>query len=222
MSKNQKETVVILHGIGMSAMRMLTLEWGLRHYGYAVINLSYPSLRKNIATCARIVAKKIDEKLKNKDAVTHIVTHSMGGLVAMELLQQNLIKNPGRIVMVAPPFGGSEVADLLAQNFFYRHFYGPAGQELTTAHRKPLRQPAPKGLEIGIIAGSRAYEYPFFLSTMRPAGVHDGLVSLDSTRIEGLKDHITIRTSHSFLIELSASQAAHFLKHGCFNHKNQA
>ena len=38
-----------------------------------------------------------------------------------------------RVVMLGPPNGGSEVADLLKNVAPYRAFYGPAGQQLGTS-----------------------------------------------------------------------------------------
>lgn len=218
MSAEAKELAVILHGIGMSPLRMAWLDIALRRAGFEVLNLGYPSLRKDIAACAEFAAAKIAERQTRKPSLkTHFVTHSMGSLVALELLQQNSVTNMGRAVLIAPPYRGSEVADLLAQNFLYRRLFGPAGQQLTTQYRGSVEYKIPEGLEIGVIAGTRAWEYPFFLSTMRHTGAHDGLVSLNSTKIPGVKDHISIRMSHSFLLEKSAVEAVHFLRQGRFS-----
>lgn len=217
--ETKKDLVVILHGIGMTPLRMIWLSWRLKMAGYETLNLSYPSLKKDISGCAMVAMDKIERRVHDNGVKIHIVGHSMGGLVALELLQQNKIKNIGRAVMIAPPFWGSEVADKLFQNYFYKLFFGPAGQQLTTAFRKTCPNTIPAGVEVGVIAGARAYEYPFFLKVMRPSGVHDGLVSLKSTQINGIKDSVTIRASHSFLIEISASQTVHFLKHGRFQSK---
>jgi hypothetical protein len=56
---------------------------------------------------------------------------------------------------------------------------------------------------------------------MKPTGTHDGLVSLASTQVPGIKDHITIRMSHSFLLEKSAAEMVHFLTHGRFSAKSE-
>ncbi|PZQ44841.1 MAG: alpha/beta hydrolase [Micavibrio aeruginosavorus] len=219
MNENpSKDLVVILHGIGMTPLRMAWLDFGLRHAGFETLNLGYPSLKKDIAACAAFAADKINARKANRSGLkTHFVTHSMGSLVALELMQQNVVTDISRAVLIAPPYRGSEVADLLAANRLYRRFFGPAGQQLTTAYRKSIDYDIPKDVEIGVIAGTRAYEYPFFLSTMKKTGVHDGLVSLASTTIPGIKDHITIRMSHSFLLEKSVAETVHFLRQGRFS-----
>jgi pimeloyl-ACP methyl ester carboxylesterase len=216
MSSGQKENVIILHGIGMIPLRMGWIERGLKKAGYETHNLSYPSLECTIEECAQIAAQKIRARNTGSPGSTHLVTHSMGSLVALELLQQNLLSGVHRAVMIAPPFGGSEVADFLAQNPIYRRAFGPAGQQLTTSHRRTLPFNPPKDVEIGVIAGTSAWEHPFFLPIMKKTGAHDGLVSLESTRIPGMKAHITIRMPHSFLLEKSVPETVHFLHHGRF------
>lgn len=207
---------VILHGIGMNRLRMAYLDYGLKQSGFKTLNLAYPSLRLTIEESARHVAEQIRQKAHSYTGPVHFVCHSMGSLVALDLLHNNLIENLGRAVFIAPPYRGSEVADTLAANFLYRYAFGPAGQQLTTHYRRNIEYTIPDGLEVGVIAGTRAYEYPLFLSTMKKTGAHDGLVSVESTRIPFAKDHITIRMSHSFLLETSVSETAHFLQHGRF------
>ncbi len=216
MTENPRELAVILHGIGMNRLRMAYLDIALRIAGYDVLNIGYPSLKFSIEDCAKNVSRQIAARTKSSPAKVHFVAHSMGCLVALDLITNRLIQNIHRAVLIAPPYRGSEVADLLAQNFLYRRFFGPAGQQLTTSYRKGVDYPLPAEAEIGVIAGSRAYEYPLFLSTMKKTGVHDGLVSRQSTLVPGAKDHITIRMSHSFLLEKSAAQTVHFLRHGTF------
>ena len=211
------EIVVILHGIGMPKLRMSYLDFRLKRAGFRTLNLSYPSLRKNIESSAAFVAERLAEKVPEDVTKIHFVAHSMGCLVALHLLSSGNIKNADRAVFIAPPYRGSEVADFLHNMPFYNFLFGPAGAQLTTQYRGTVDYAIPAGTEIGVIAGTRPYEYPFFLSVMKPAGVHDGLVSLNSTRIPGIVDHITKRMSHSFLLEKSAPETVHFLKHSRFS-----
>ncbi len=214
------ELVVILHGIGMPKMRMAYVEHCLKKAGFRTLNISYPSLRNTIEDCADFVLKQL--ALVSHDITKiHFMAHSMGSLVALHLIASGKVEKATRAVLVAPPYKGSEVADFLHKMPLYNFAFGPAGAQLTTGYRKDVAYAIPTNIEVGVIAGTRAYEYPFFLSVMKPTGTHDGLVSLESTRIPGIKDHITIRMSHSFLLEKSAAQTVHFLTQGRFNRKDE-
>lgn len=216
MSNRKDELVVILHGIGMTTLRMAWIEFGLRRAGYTTLNIGYPSLRKDLAGCADFVRSRLSAYPTANYRKIHFVTHSMGGLVALELLAAKSDFSIDRAVLIAPPFRGSEVADFLHKYRLYKLAFGPAGLQLTTQMRNSLEFTPPAETEIGIIAGTRGYEYPFFLHIMKKTGEHDGLVSVQSTQIPGAKDHITIRMSHSFLLEKSVNQVIHFLDHGRF------
>lgn len=216
MSDKSSNLVVILHGIGMSTMRMAYIDFRLRRAGYTTLNIGYPSLRRDIEGCADFVRDKIIKGLKPHHTKIHFVAHSMGCLVALELISKNYFPQATQAVMIAPPYRGSEVADLLQRWRLYKFFFGPAGLQLTTDYRKNISFSLPTTVQMGVIAGTRAYEYPFFLRTMKKTGAHDGLISVESTRIPGAKEHITIRMSHSFLLEKSALQTIHFLIHGRF------
>ncbi len=212
----RQELVIILHGIGMPKMRMTFIDFSLKRAGYKTLNLAYPSLRNDIESCAAFIVKKLDGIIPNNIKKIHFVAHSMGCLVSLQTMKTAKLDRIGRAVFIAPPFRGSEVADFLHQNALYKFAFGPAGAQLTTHYRRELNHTPPAGLEIGVIAGSRGYEYPLFLHIMKKTGVHDGLVALSSTQVDGLKDHITIRMSHSFLLERSVSQIMHFLENGNF------
>lgn len=216
MNERKSQLIVILHGIGMSTLRMAWLEFGLRRAGYSTLNIGYPSLRRDLAGCAAYVKARLDAYPTGNYSSIHFVTHSMGGLVALELLAEKEAFPVHRAILIAPPYRGSEVADFLHKFRLYRAAFGPSGSQLTTTYRKDIGFVIPTTTEIGIIAGTRGYEYPWFLSIMNKTGEHDGLVSVQSTQIPGAKDSITIRMSHSFLLEKSVKQTLHFLEHGQF------
>ncbi len=212
-----KGPVVILHGIGMSPLRMAPINLMLRRAGFETYNIGYPSRRFDIESCADNVAAQIKAQHIAEKGPVNLVTHSMGSLVALKLIARDVFP-VARSVLIAPPYRGSEVADFLVHRKAYKSFFGPAGLELTTTFRNAQNDPIREGAEVGIIAGTRSYEYLHFRPLMKKAGVHDGLVSVESTRIPGMKDHITLRMSHSFLIERGVSQTVHFLEQGRFKH----
>lgn len=220
MTKPNNEIVVLLHGIGHAAPNMIFIEQTLKKSGYAALNLTYPSLKKDI----KANGQWLHMKLKQKDVwgsfnKVHFVCHSMGGLVAGFYLQDYKSNFPndkvGRVVMLGTPHGGSEVADLLHELPPYKWAFGPAGQELTTASRKS-NQISP-WYDLGIIAGNETWLHPFSFVIKED---QDGCVSVQSTKLPGMKDHIIVSVSHSFMGWSPAvhDQTLHFLQAGVFNH----
>ena len=110
---------------------MKGLEWALSRHGYRVINVSYPSTRLSIEELADdCLTVLLQERASDRTVKIHFVTHSLGGIVLRQYLSENQLENLGRVVMLAPPNRGSELADRLQHNYFYRFFTGPAGQQL--------------------------------------------------------------------------------------------
>ncbi len=142
-SSNNIETVILLHGIGQSHRSMILLKRRLAKEGYNVLSISYPSTKKTLQELALYLYENSlnDDFWQQWDKV-HFVTHSMGGLVAREYLAtyKETIPNTklGRVVMLAPPLGGSEISDLLSSNPFYQRVFGPAGAELTTKYQSRI------------------------------------------------------------------------------------
>ncbi len=219
MSERKGELVVILHGIGMSALRMIFLEHAIKRAGYDTLNINYPSRSKSIEDCADFAQEKITNFVKPEHSKIHFAAHSMGTLVTLELLTRKAFDKASRAVLIAPPYKGSEMADFLDGTIgpVYRWWFGPAGEQLKTSYRANRPYELPDTVELGVIAGTVGWHYPHALYAMRHSKVHDGLVSMGSTQIPTMKDSITIRTSHSLLIESSRSQMVHFLDHGRFN-----
>jgi pimeloyl-ACP methyl ester carboxylesterase len=211
-----RDIVVLLHGIGRTGRSMRPLANALRQAGYDALALDYPWRHDRIDGLARWVdARLTDGHVWTRFARVHFVTHSMGGLVARCLVAQRPHQtNIGRMVMLGPPNGGSEVADALHRLPPYDWLYGPAGQELTT--RANAAAHAAK-LDLGVIAGSRGWSYPLGLAFIR--GPHDGRVSVARTRLAGMTDHIVLPVTHSFMPanRRVQQQVLHFLVHGRFD-----
>jgi pimeloyl-ACP methyl ester carboxylesterase len=208
------ETVVLLHGLGRSDRSMRPLERHVSGAGFQVRNLRYPStdlspeelvahLHAELSTCCSDASR------------VHFVTHSLGGILVRAYLADHPLANLGRVVMLAPPNHGSELADLVSDSKLVRLALGPTAQQLGTGPGSlPNRLPAPT-FELGIIAGTRSVNP---ISGLLLPGESDGTVSVESTRLPGMADFITVPASHTFIMksDATASHVVEFLRHGHF------
>jgi pimeloyl-ACP methyl ester carboxylesterase len=192
------------------------MEAALRQSGLTTLNVDYASRKKPIEALAADIHRPIAEFALATDGPIHIVAHSMAGLLARAYIARHRPVRLGRVVMLGTPNGGSEVADFLKRFALYRAFYGPAGQQLTTARDPTLRSLPPLDYAVGIIAGIRTLD-PFASCFILPRP-NDGQVSLQSCKLQGMADHIAIEASHTGLVRDPAAiaQTIAFLDSGRF------
>ena len=220
------DTVVLLHGLGLGSWAMARLERSLRAEGYRTINLPYPS---RTLPLEQLAAEWLPAQLRARVIATalhfHFVTHSMGGIVLRAWLREEQRKNSarppanlGRVVMLAPPNQGSAVADRLRRFPPFRWFTGVNGARLGTGANSVPRAlgPWPAGIELGVIAGDRTLN-PLFSAWL--GGANDGKVSVASTRLAGMRDHLVLPHSHTWLQWRAdtARAVGRFLQHGSFS-----
>ncbi|GAB5407909.1 MAG: alpha/beta fold hydrolase [Balneolaceae bacterium] len=209
------ECVILVHGLARSEYSFSKLESVLSDSGYVVINNSYPSTKHDIETLAEdFIPLSIKECPTSSDI--HFVTHSLGGILVRQYLSTNSVANLGRVLMLAPPNKGSEITDELKDNFWYKLVNGPAGAQLGTDSTSAPNQQGPAHFEVGIIAGTKTVNP--ILSTMLP-NPDDGKVSVESTKLEGMTDHIEMPVSHTFMMRDDdvLEQVIYFLNNGQFN-----
>lgn len=211
----EPEYVVLLHGIARSNRSMAPLADYLKKHGYAAVNIDYPSTRYCMDELVERLHQMMQALNLEKDRTIHFVGYSMGALIVRGLVQKHRPPHLGRVVMLAPPNGGSEVADFLKNNFLFKWIYGPAGQELGTNRDGCRDRFGDIDFELGVVAGDRSLD-PF--SSAIIAGPSDGKVSIERTQVPGMKDHIVVHATHTFIMrnEKAMTQTLHFLRHGVF------
>jgi len=212
--RESEECVVLLHGLGHSPVAMLCMQGFLQRRGFACINVGYPSRERCIELLAEGVRREIEERCGAWKRL-HAVTHSMGGLVVRQM--QKALPNPklGRVVMLAPPNHGSEIVNELGDWWWFKAWNGPAAQQLRVGEGRWVDRLGPVNFELGVIAGIR--RGPALFGGMLQ-GQDDGKVSVQSTRVEGMKEHFCVRSAHTFISANREAQEAteRFLKSGTF------
>jgi triacylglycerol lipase len=214
VTAGDREAVILLHGLGRSALSMRRLALRLGAAGYRVHNLGYPSTR--LAPEQLVARLAMDVKRRLDAPRVHFVGHSFGGIPARAYLAEHELPNLGRVVMLAPPNHGSELADFFQGARLLRWALGPVAAVLGTGPDSfPNRLPPPR-FEVGVIAGTRPVNLLGALVIRAPS---DGTVSVRSARLEGMADFATLPVSHTFIMESPrvAALVAAFLRAGCFH-----
>ena len=214
--------VVLVHGILSSHKELKKIKKDLLGRGYNAISINYPSSDYPLEELTEIVYKKIQKKInknKNKNKKIHFVAHSMGGLILRMLLYKYKIPNLGRVIHIATPNKGSELADALKDQWGYKKIYGPAGQQLITDQSKIKHLLGKVFYELGIIAGTQSLD--LYSSHKIIPGIDDGHVSVESTKVKGMKDHTLVHSSHLFISKnkKTREQVINFLEEGFFSRK---
>lgn len=210
------EFIILLHGLARSKRSMATLGRRLSDEGYSVLNLAYPSRSKTIEEFANgILPKTIESCRKNGANKIHFVTHSMGGIIVRYFLKYHEVSNLGRVVMLSPPNGGSEVVDKLGHIFIFKWINGPAGQQLGTGNDHLPKKMGAVDFDLGVITGDKSINP--LLSFIIP-GDDDGKVSVKSAKVKGMRDFIVIHATHPFIMKnrQAIEQTISFLKYGKF------
>lgn len=212
------ECVILLHGLGRSRFSLFKLEVLLSKQ-YHVINKTYPSRKHTIEELAKIAIEPVVNDDSKQYSKIHFVTHSLGGILVRQYLSQHRIENLGNVVMLGPPNQGSELVDFFqrspALSRLFRAINGPAGTQLGTDRDSRPIELGSVDFRLGVIAGSKNRN-PVF-SRILP-GESDGKVSVSSSKVEGMTEHLVLPVDHTFMMlnEQVIKQIEYFLEHSKF------
>lgn len=208
--------VLLLHGMARTKRSMRPLAASLRRAGFRIVNVGYPTRPHDIQTLVERYLQPAIAACAGEQPL-HVVTHSLGGILIRCYLQSASLPAGSRVVMLAPPNQGSEVADHVRNWLPYRLWMGRVGQQLGTGRDSIVHQLQAVDAEVGVIAARQSIQ-PWF-SRLLP-GEDDGAVSVASTRLPEMRDFIVVDSSHSLMMfnRQVHAQVVQFLSCGRFRH----
>jgi pimeloyl-ACP methyl ester carboxylesterase len=209
------DCTVLLHGLWRSENSMNHMAESLEKAGFPVRNIAYDSTKQPIEELANDAVERGLAACSGSHLV-NFVTHSLGGILVRQYLAGHDIDNLGRVVMLGPPNNGSEVVDRYGSLPGFEWIGGPAGLQLGTGRASVPRALGPVEFDLGVIAGTRSINP--ILSQSLP-GADDGKVSVASTRVDGMNDHVQIPVTHMFMASDPEviEQVIYYLDHGQFD-----
>jgi pimeloyl-ACP methyl ester carboxylesterase len=196
---DRREIVVLIHGLIRRSIAMKPMGRFLSRNGFTVHIYDYKTTIKGMAShgddLREYLRAVIDE---NPGMPVNLVTHSMGGILTRYALGEDNgtppldISRIKRIVMLAPPHGGSKVARRFVK---YLPFTGRLLKPLPELSDAPdsIIHSAPliEGPEIGIVAGK-----------------YDREVAIKDTHLPGMKEHYVMVSGHALMIYMRSIQKA--------------
>ena len=205
-----REAVIVVHGLWLHGLVMGWLARCIARCGFSARTWSYPSLKLSLSENAARLA----QHCRALDAPRlHIVAHSMGGLIALKMLEAHRDVHCARLVLIGTPYTDSRAARRLAR--------WPGGSTLlgrSIAEWLNSPRPIPDGMtETGIIAGTRGLGLGALVAPdlQQP---HDGVVALAETEIPGIVNRVALHVGHSGMLVSRevARQCCAFLREGRF------
>lgn len=206
------EFVYVFHGLGRTKSAMWPLAARLEDAGFEVKKIGYHSLIDSPEEIMLDISEQISASLPKDNRTIHFVGHSMGGLLIRAYLDSNKVEHLGRVVLIGTPNQGSAVVDKYRDKWWMK-ILGPMPRVLgtdSTGFHQSIGDPY---YPVGIIAGITNWKNEDVLP-----GKDDGVVPLESAKLKGMTDIITIESGHTMLRydKDVADQTIEFLRNGKF------
>lgn len=206
---NECNKILLIHGIWMTGIEMGRLRCWLSGHGFDVEIFRYHSLRRTPEENAEQLQQFITRR---QYACVHLVAHSLGGILLLNLFDRYPDQPPGRVVLLGAPVQGSLVARRLFAHPLTRPLIGKAGARGLVEGAPPWQGDR----ELGVIAGTSGMGMGRLLGGL--SGESDGTVLVSETQIPTAVGSHQHPVGHMGLLFSSrvANAVAGFLKTGHF------
>lgn len=207
VEKEQRETIVLLSGIGRGRASLWVLDTRFQQAGYKTLNYPYVAQGYSIEELAQQFCLFLEDNVKTE--TYSLVAHSLGNLIIRLGFEHGYPEGLRRIVMLAPPNRPTELARALRDNPIYKWFTSKDGWQFASDEFY-ARLPIPN-VEFGVIAGDRGQA----VMLQEP---NDGVITVESTKLAGMTDWTVVPHAHTFIMNsrLVAELCVSFIERGKF------
>jgi pimeloyl-ACP methyl ester carboxylesterase len=201
--------VILVPGLWMPAAVMTPLAARLQAAGFRCHLFSYPSRERPLDAHAERLAR-----FARDVGLAHFVGHSLGGVLVLHALEGHRSVAAGNVLILGAPVRGNVAGRRLARHGWGRWMLGTTLALWQEA--RPARWTRPEPL--GVIAGSLSVGLGRLFGAL--PGANDGVVRVEETTVEGMRERIVLRVSHSAMLlsARAAEQVIAFLSDARFAH----
>ena len=201
------DRVILLHGLWAPAFVMSPLAARLGAAGFGCRLFRYAGRRDSLeANAARL------QRFASAVGPAHFVGHSLGGLVILRALNAMPELRVRRVVLLGTPSCGSVAGRRLGGHRIGRWLLGRSAAQWGEHATGRWDRVEP----LGVIAGTLPVGLGRVVS--RLPGPSDGVVCVEETEVQGMRERVLLPVSHSAMIVSArvAKATASFLRHGSF------
>ena len=217
-----QECVVLLHGLGRRSFSLNKIENALKNEGFKTLSIDYESRLLGVEYISKnlIYPKILDLDHNCNCSKIHFVGYSLGGIITRYIIKNNKFDNLGRVVLIATPNSGSEYASVIKKYDFVKYFLGQTIEDLSKDSVIMRSIPEEVNYETGVISANFTLNFLSRFFILKDEC--DGTVTVESTKIRGMKDHIIIPSTHSLIIfnQKAIDNVVSFIKNGFFDKEN--
>lgn len=210
------DTVILVHGLYMTGVELGFLRRRLRQvHGFRTRIFRYRSVGASLAENAERLQAFVAAR---EGPRVHLLGHSLGGVVLVQMLQASPPGSAGRVVCLGSPLRGSSLARAYTSVPLGRHLVGRSMVDASADGALPAWRGE---RELGIIAGSSPVGFGTLIGAV--SGPSDGTVSVAETRLPGATDHLVLPVCHFSMLfsPQVADQAACFFREGHFQREGR-
>lgn len=208
---------ILVPGLLSPSFILKSIGSDLNAKGLKTLIFNYTTIGNTIQFLSAKLKEFIQTSCQAPNVKIHLIGHSLGAIIIRDYLANNIPDNLGRVIMIAPPNKGSIWCNYLLKFKLIRLFFKPLLTQLKQDKESYVNKISKEiNYQLGIIAGKSAMKIlKLFMSEES-----DGLVSVDSTKLENASEFIIMNLGHLEIIlsKKTLYQIDKFLFTGHFDH----